>query len=195
MLFCALFICTPTLIHTHIYKCQHLIIYCLYSCISLPIGGVNPCSGNGGCSHLCLLGTNGTKECQCPQIMNLMPNNLRCIRRCTSCSWQFFFVADIFLFCAYHIAIERAGFTYECVSCVNNWQVLGIKARFNYVWRGCWVHYLYLCSCIFLQRLATSNKIACLILCHRSVILGTFKSDINVIDVCYLWRYVVVTGT
>ncbi|KAK8724240.1 hypothetical protein OTU49_011302, partial [Cherax quadricarinatus] len=41
----------------------------------------NPCKEkNGGCSHLCLLSFNGTRQCNCPHIMSLGPDNETCIR-------------------------------------------------------------------------------------------------------------------
>ncbi|XP_055692338.1 low-density lipoprotein receptor-related protein 1 [Lutzomyia longipalpis] len=43
-------------------------------------GGRNPCgTNNGGCSHLCLLSTNGTFRCQCPHVMRLDGNNRTCV--------------------------------------------------------------------------------------------------------------------
>ncbi|XP_026680968.1 low-density lipoprotein receptor-related protein 1B-like, partial [Diaphorina citri] len=33
---------------------------------------------NGNCSHLCLIGMNGTYKCQCPHVMKLMSDNKTC---------------------------------------------------------------------------------------------------------------------
>ncbi|RXG68700.1 Low-density lipoprotein receptor-related protein 1 [Armadillidium vulgare] len=43
---------------------------------------VNPCEkDNGGCSHLCLLSFNSTRQCNCPQIMSLSSDNVTCVRK------------------------------------------------------------------------------------------------------------------
>uniref|UniRef100_A0A6A7FMH6 Prolow-density lipoprotein receptor-related protein 1-like n=4 Tax=Hirondellea gigas TaxID=1518452 RepID=A0A6A7FMH6_9CRUS len=47
-----------------------------------PREGVNPCAGNGGCSHLCLLNGNNTRQCHCPQMMALQPSGFtQCTRK------------------------------------------------------------------------------------------------------------------
>ncbi|KAI5726754.1 hypothetical protein M8J76_007920 [Diaphorina citri] len=39
----------------------------------------SPCEmNNGNCSHLCLIGMNGTYKCQCPHVMKLMSDNKTC---------------------------------------------------------------------------------------------------------------------
>ncbi|CAL4156177.1 unnamed protein product, partial [Meganyctiphanes norvegica] len=41
----------------------------------------NPCAlNNGGCSHLCLLSFNETRQCNCPHIMTLGPDEKTCLR-------------------------------------------------------------------------------------------------------------------
>lgn len=45
-----------------------------------PVDKPNPCGDNhGGCSHLCLLHTNGSYRCDCPHVMRLDKDNKTCI--------------------------------------------------------------------------------------------------------------------
>ena len=39
----------------------------------------NPCTANGGCSHLCLLNTNDRVKCDCPHVMRLGADNRTCV--------------------------------------------------------------------------------------------------------------------
>ena len=41
----------------------------------------NPCGRrHGGCSHLCLLNTEGGFECHCPHLMKLDEDGVNCVR-------------------------------------------------------------------------------------------------------------------
>ena len=42
--------------------------------------GGNPCTNNGGCSHLCLLIPNGF-QCACPETGDLLPDQKNCKMR------------------------------------------------------------------------------------------------------------------